>query len=357
MRALLILLVLLSLSCGSENGEPQSPNLAPQGAAVECERAGSACIRYGRLGTCRANRCVLQSGACSYDVDCEDGNACSQTSCVEGVCAVELMQDGLCQYDDDTDGVCVDGRCLAQAPPSCAEAEDCPDTERACQSWGCERGACVSTALPDGDACEAPSGRDGTCAGGRCRVELSDEAEDERVCEEVVGRWGRVRRRCRGGTRFRLPETELQAAAARFADRIAEQVSYEVSVSLVPLADGGYNVVVTNIRDRDSVQGLVDPSLIAWEVAHLTRATDWSSRNLIVWVTPYTEGWMIPTRGGREAVSRGRRRAGFLGALGVVNLPEFRRWLALHFTRATPPAPLPATVSTGAEPSPPGETG
>lgn len=146
-------------------------------------------------------------------------------------------------------------------------------------------------------------------------------------------------RECRRRTRFALEPAELDAEAAKIQERIRDHVLYDVDVSLVPLADGGANIVVFNRRPRDDVRGLVDPSFVAFEVAGFTEQSDWKSRQLMIWLEPYVDGWQIPTSGGRRAVRRGRQ-ASVLGALGVVEITSFRRWLQRTFSRIEAPPPM-----------------
>lgn len=108
-----------------------------------------------------------------------------------------------------------------------------------------------------------------------------------------------------------------------------------MKVALVELPGGGYNIVAHNRRDRRDVRGLCDPSFVAFNIANYTEGTSWRSANLHVWLTPYRDGWAVPTRGSRAAVQHGKE-ASQLGAYGVVEVKAFRAWLEQAFKPLDP---------------------
>lgn len=114
-----------------------------------------------------------------------------------------------------------------------------------------------------------------------------------------------MHRRCSRGLRYRLSDEQLAQESRRLEERIREKLSYNVLVSLIPIADGGYNVGVFNRRERTDVKGLVDPSFVAFTIVSFTERSNWKSRTLQIWGSSYAEGWAISTRGSRQAVDHG----------------------------------------------------
>jgi hypothetical protein len=129
---------------------------------------------------------------------------------------------------------------------------------------------------------------------------------------------------------------------------------YDVFVSLIALPNGGYNIITTNLRSRDKVQGLIDPSFVAFTMAGYTKGTGWRSRELQVWIRPYEEGWAIPTSGSRVAIEKGRQDS-LLGSLGVVDVKKYRSWLQKNFYKLATPSAFRAPPKPTA--SPVGKTG
>ena len=83
---------------------------------------------------------------------------------------------------------------------------------------------------------------------------------------------------------------------------------------------------------KDVVRGMIDPSLVAWEVAKFTQKTNWRSNNAQIWTIPRQDGWHIPTSGSRKALRRGKAAAGVLGQwFGVVEVTAYRKWLEKNF--------------------------
>lgn len=306
---------------------------------VECEGTG-ACERWGQLGTCLAGHCLLL-GACNFDVDCDDGNDCTSERCDAGVC-VGASHPGSCELGGAGEaaevGACYDDTCVAELPQACTADDACADGTPPCHVGTCTNGACSLAVALDGTSCDIASGITGSCNAGHCVATVDETARHVR-CRPAYTRRGTVEESCSPtDTRYRMPTADLIAEAARVETRIREGVLYDVHVSLVPLADGGYNIVLFNRRSRDEVAGLVDPSFVAFEIGGFTQSSSWRSRLLQVWLTPYEDGWQISTEGGRHALRRGRA-ASMLGFLGVVNIQAFRRWLQEAFEHIERPPP------------------
>jgi hypothetical protein len=196
----------------------------------------------------------------------------------------------------------------------------------------------MHTVAAESDACELPSGVTGACRAGVCAAAI-DEQSTSRRCHTVHTRFGDFEECAESHAQYRLSDEARTAAAQAIEARIREGVLYETRVSLVPLGDGGYNIIVFNLHDQGDVRGLVDPSFVAFEVGNYTAGSHWQSRVLQIWLSPYDEGWQISTQSGRRALSRGRAASG-LGFLGVVNIRAFRTWLQQSFEHmsASPPS-------------------
>lgn len=151
------------------------------------------------------------------------------------------------------------------------------------------------------------------------------------TCRTVRTPYGN-QRQCTDRLTFALAPADLRKAAESIEENVRDTLLYDVAVRLVPVADGGYNIVIFNRQTRDTVQGLLDPSFIAFEVATFTEDTAWKSRTLQIWIDAYTDGWLIPTMKTRNAVRKGRDASG-LGALGVVHIKAFRSSLQQSFHR------------------------
>ena len=341
----------LVCACGSAPSvDPAAPDGASPPRTTECDTHGQACTRYGIAGTCIDQRCVLPSGSCNYDIDCDDGNACTDTRCDKGTCASYLTQ-GSCHLGDGA-GVCISGECVAAPPSQCATSADCgAPNDGQCWAWVCTAGACVNTSNVDGGACRAPSGREGTCHTGLCSVDLTGDGRNSTVCRTLYDPWwGLTYRDCDPGLKYRLSGDALTDAAHTIEKDIAKTLHYDVAVRLVPIADGGYNIVVHNLNDRHTVKGLIDPSFVAFSIANATARSSWRSRQAQIWVTPYSEGWSIPTSGSRAAIRKGRAASG-LGLFGVVDIDAYRGYLEKAFASLPAAQALPGTVALDVVPA------
>jgi hypothetical protein len=137
---------------------------------------------------------------------------------------------------------------------------------------------------------------------------------------------------------FTLEPDEIKKIEEKLEEDLARELRYDMKVALVPLPDGGYNILTFNRRPRTDVRGLCDPSFVAFNIASFTAGSHWKSRGLQIWIKPYEEGWYLSTAGSREAMRQGRAHSP-LGWLGVVAVPAFRRWLEKSF-KPLPQVPL-----------------
>jgi hypothetical protein len=336
-------------ACSSEGRIVAPP--APQVVAsiiptkdTECATDQETCLRWGQPGVCLQNRCVLRN-ACSFAQDCDDLNPCTRETCERGECRVVLEREVTSCSLDGVVGSCRGGECLAPPPASCSETSECEDASEECYVATCAEGRCRFYLAPEGSDCLLSSGVPGTCVASKCEIPDTDVARS-RKCRTVRTVFGSYEDCTTRAVRIRLSQEDLAAEAAKIEKKIADGVLYDVMVSLVPLADGGYNILVFNRRSRGTVQGLVDPSFVAFEVGGFTSRSRWRSRTLQIWLNPYSEGWQISTEGGRRALRRGRA-ASRLGFLGVVDVRAFRSWLQRAFEPIVAPAMDVSSVSPG----------
>lgn len=265
---------------------------------------------------------------------------------MKGQCTVDFLEDASC---GDEGGRCKNGACLKPPPNECRREADCRSAAGPCVVPSCEDSSCITTAAEDGALCRLPSNMYGRCESGECIIgEISTETRQR--CRTVRGLYG-SHRECEDRLRYALTPDEIAGAERVIAKRIKDSVLYDVHVSLVALADGGYNIVLFNKHSRDDLRGLIDPSFIALEVATYTDSTNWKSRMLQVWIEVYQDGWQIPTSGGRRAVKKGQE-ASALGYFGVVEIKSFRTWLQRSFLRMEPAAPQRESVRMPSVPIP-----
>ena len=192
--------------------------------------------------------------------------------------------------------------------------------------------------LPNGTECENNLGAPGQCRSGYCRYDDNIEIKSEVKCgyKNYYDNRGRViyrERKCRNKKKmqFKINNKKLSKAAKKLKKSIMKNLRYDVHVGIVHSHSGGYNIVITNTNKKNKVRGMIDPSLIAWEIASFTKKTNWRSANLQVWTRSRHDGWHMSTSGSRRAVRKGQAGAGWLGMYGVVNVRTFRVWLEKNF--------------------------
>ena len=241
---------------------------------------------------------------------------------------------GPCSLDSKSDeqsvGVCNFGYCEPVQPENCTDSSECNSLANPCRAIECSaQGKCAPVTYPDGKNCKTSGDAAGKCVFAQCIMDREQAASREKKCRYVRGYYGK-QKKCRNGLRFLLAEEKWEKERKRIRDRISNEVRYDMLVGLVELPTGGYNIITTNLRTRQEVRGLVDPSFVAFSMASFTASTVWKSRGLQIWMEPYIEGWTIPTKGSRVAQRKGMAASG-LGFLGVVNVKEYRKWLEKTF--------------------------
>jgi hypothetical protein len=312
-KCILVAALTLLVAC---HETPASPiETAARAAPILESCADGVCQRFGVEGDCVRGECIL-SASCSKDTDCDDGNTCTDERCDEGTC-VEANVLGPCTTGL-REGQCEGGRCEV-AEAVCASDGDCR-SENPCAVATCREGTCKRTAQDDGTECTTVAGRVATCTHGICSAGLS--ASDSAVQNER-------------GVRYVLPTKEVRTIEGALEARIADELRYDMKVVLVPLASGGYNIVLHNRRLRTEVRGLCDPSFVALNIAEYTARTNWKSENLHIWLVPFQEGWAVSTRGSRASVEKGQASSP-LGMFGVIDVRAFRTWLERAFTPIEP---------------------
>lgn len=133
--------------------------------------------RASLAGSLAARRVVLGNDArvsfsggfeCASSAACDDGNACTQDSCVDAKCthasavSGSTCDDGLACTENDT---CQDGSC-AGSPVVCRALDECHDAGSCDESTG----LCSAPAKPDGSACNDGDActRSDSCQSGSC---------------------------------------------------------------------------------------------------------------------------------------------------------------------------------------------
>ena len=303
----------------------------------ECDADGAVCEMNGGQGRCVRGRCVSTGPGCTHHSDCDDSEPCTVDLCATGRCHTMTAPEA-CLVElrgaEPEGGLCEEGVCERTQPEFCTVPGDCRKPRNPCRMVSCsDSGACLVDSHPDGILCETSGDAPGRCVLGRCVVDRSLLDRTQR-CDELKRRTPKPRR-CRGGLSYRLPEKKWERERERIRKRISDEVRYDMLVGLVELSTGGYNIITTNLRTRDDVRGLVDPSFVAFSMASFTASTMWKSRTLHVWLEPYTEGWSIPTKGSRTAQRKGMAASG-LGFLGVVQVKAYREWLEKTFRSMAP---------------------
>ncbi len=127
--------------------------------------------------TCEAGDCLG-----GPPTDCDDGNACTQDSCVseDGGCQNVALSGTTCDDGDPcTEGdICDDGECVSSKPTDCDDANPC--TADACEPGiGCVYDPLSGLSCSDGSACTA----DDTCVDGQCVGGLIS-CNDDNPCTE-----------------------------------------------------------------------------------------------------------------------------------------------------------------------------
>ncbi|TKJ40935.1 hypothetical protein CEE36_08695 [candidate division TA06 bacterium B3_TA06] len=136
-----------------------------------------------------------------------------------------------------------------------------------------------------------------------------------------------------GTVKVRLTEEEIQREEEKLRELLVDKTIYDVDVKLEEV-EAGYNIVVANRADVDSLRSFVDPTMVALIIgAWHTRGTNWKSDTLKVWIRP-TEGWGVLTRDCRIAEGEAATEWFFLR---TVDPYEFRKQLVPKFFRLKPP--------------------
>ena len=305
----------------------------------------------GVAASCVQGVCVTDGPGCIYDSDCFDSNPCVVHTCEDGMCKPYSNSSESSCEDPETglNGICAGTTCVVlkktleeNIKNVCdTEAEGFNEEECVFSSNSCMKFVMKENAfkhLPNGTECENNLGAPGQCRSGYCRYDDNIEIKSEVMCgyKNYYDNRGRViyrERKCRNKKKmqFKINNKKLSKAAKKLKKSIMKNLRYDVHVGIVHSHSGGYNIVITNTNKKNKVRGMIDPSLIAWEIASFTKKTNWRSANLQVWTRPRHDGWHMSTSGSRRAVRKGQAGAGWLGMYGVVNVRTFRVWLEKNF--------------------------
>lgn len=305
----------------------------------------------GVAASCIQGVCVTDGPGCIYDSDCFDSNPCVVHTCEDGMCKPYSNSSESSCEDPETglNGICAGTTCVVlkktleeniknvcDTEAEGFDEEECVFSSNSCMKFVMKENAFKQ--LPNGTECENNLGAPGQCRSGYCRYDDNIEIKSEVKCgyKNYYDNRGRViyrERKCRNKKKmqFKIDNEKLSKAAKKLKKSIMKNLRYDVHVGIVHSHSGGYNIVITNTNKKNKVRGMIDPSLIAWEIASFTKKTNWRSANLQVWTRPRHDGWHMSTSGSRRAVRKGQAGAGWLGMYGVVNVRTFRVWLEKNF--------------------------
>jgi hypothetical protein len=310
------------------------------------------CTTSAGIGaSCVQGVCVTDGPGCIYDSDCFDNNPCIVHTCEEGICKPysDLNESECIEPESGLKGICAGTTCvvtkntfeenvknLCNTEDENFNEEECVFSNNSCMKYDIKGSKYVQ--LPNGTDCENNLGAPGKCQTGYCRYDDDIEIKTEVKCgyKNYYNAYGQIvyrEKRCRNkkGMQFKISNEELKKASSKLKKSIMKNLRYDVHVGIVHSHSGGYNIIITNTNRKDKVRGMIDPSLVAWEIAEFTRKTNWRSANLQVWTRPRHDGWHMSTSGSRKAVRKGQAGAGWLGMYGVVNVRTFRVWLEKNF--------------------------
>lgn len=128
----------------------------------------------------------------------------------------------------------------------------------------------------------------------------------------------------------RLSPEEIKKEEEKIRKILVDKTVYDVSVELEEVK-GGYNIVIKNRAKEDSLRSFIDPTLIALILgAWHTRATNWKSETLKVWIRPH-EGWGVLTKDCRIAETRSSTTWFYF--LKTVDPYRFRKYIISKFFR------------------------
>jgi len=157
-----------------------------------CHREQLVCVQCMADGDCANGRCNAATstcvGPCSTDVECGDGNACTNESCQDGVCVYgsregESCDDGVsCTVADR----CVGRGCVGERTEACCEPLTCregepvdTDDDLCLDRCACEGGELVAP----GESCPCPAAA--ACPEGASATDSdADGCDDSCVCAD-----------------------------------------------------------------------------------------------------------------------------------------------------------------------------
>ena len=192
-------------TCACDDGDACTKDTCDKGTclhviAVDCSPMDGPCI----AGVCKGGTCV--AAAKSDGGACDDGDPCSvQDACLGGQCSGKEKDcsaaGGAC-----TTGVCDSGACVSKVKPSgsaCSDGEpctvadgcyggkcsgtplDCSGKAGVCLLAACKAGACVTTPVKVGTACQDGNGcttGDACTSKGTCEGKVKNCSAKNSVC-------------------------------------------------------------------------------------------------------------------------------------------------------------------------------
>jgi hypothetical protein len=121
---------------------------------------------------------------CNADGQCDDMNACTADSCVEGTCNHLVQPDGPAPSSAQTAFDCKVLQCTGGKPSTEDDPMDIQADAEDCTIDKCDNGMPFHTAKPDSTACVM--GGDGLCMGGVCVIHCTDDGmcDDKNPCTQ-----------------------------------------------------------------------------------------------------------------------------------------------------------------------------
>ena len=318
---------------------------------IVCNEDIDCALSKGVTASCIQGVCVTDGPGCLYDSDCFDSNPCVVHTCEEGMCKPysEHNQSECIDPETGLGGICAGTTCVVlretfaenidsvcDVKSESFSADECVFSSNDCMKFVFKKNSFEH--LPNGTSCENILGAPGTCQSGYCKYDDRIESKPDIRCsyQNYYDDWGNIihrQKNCRNKKKikFKISDEKIRSAASKIKTSIMKNLRYDVHVGIVQSYNGGYNIIITNTHKKDKVRGMIDPSLIAWNIATFTKRTNWRSANLQVWIRPRHDGWHMTTSGSRKAVKKGQEGAGWLGRYGVINVKQFRIWLEKNF--------------------------
>ena len=168
--------VVLLVWGGAVVGQQVCIDMSDKCTAFSCQDgtcAGTPIVTCNNPDACTVSSCNPQTGACENTArNCDDGNPCTDDSCVLPTGCVHTPHGGTCETGNAcTTGACVGGFCL---PTAKTNGTTC-GTSSPCLTFACQSGFCLPTqtiSCPDD--------------GDKCTIEFCNPTTGTPVCDKIT---------------------------------------------------------------------------------------------------------------------------------------------------------------------------